>query len=286
MPTTEPRLNHVLCADPLGLHRLAYTEWGDPANPRVLVCAHGLTRSGRDFDALARRLSTTHRVLCPDMPGRGASDWLRDPRHYMVAQYVADCVTLIARAGVSTVEWLGTSMGGIIGMVLASFSNTPIARLVLNDVGPKIEDAGLARIGSYVGDVRTYGSFEEGLAHVLSFSAGFGPHTDEQWAAYNKGYVVQREGVWTLHYDPAIVVPIRATGDSPPQTLWAAWETITCPTLVVRGEQSDILSRETVTRMTETGPRAQSAEVAGVGHAPTFVDEAQIELVSRFLAPA
>ncbi|MCU0775635.1 MAG: alpha/beta hydrolase, partial [Ideonella sp.] len=157
----EPRLHHVQCLDPRGLHRMAYWEWGDPANDRVLVCVHGLSRQGRDFDVLARAMSDRYRVVCPDVVGRGESDRLADPMGYAVPTYVADMVTLLARLNARTLHWVGTSMGGLIGLGVASLANTPVERLVLNDVGPKIEAGALQRIGSYLGAPLTWGSLDE-----------------------------------------------------------------------------------------------------------------------------
>lgn len=283
VPAIEPRLRHVLCADPTGLHRVGYAEWGDPDNPRVLLCVHGLTRTGRDFDTLAQRLSDRYRVVCPDMPGRGRSDWLRNPNLYAVPQYVADCVTLIARTGAEAVDWVGTSMGGLIGMTLASLPDSPIRRLVLNDIGPVLEPGGLQRIGGYVGASEPFATREQGLAKLRELAAGFGPHTDAQWAELNRHYLVERDGRWTYHYDPAIATPFRGTTGAPAPAMWPLWDAIACPVLALRGEQSDLLSHETLREMAGRGPRAAVVEVVGVGHAPTLMTDAQIEPVRAFL---
>jgi pimeloyl-ACP methyl ester carboxylesterase len=287
MTPAEPELRTVTCAHPGGLHRLAYWQWGDPRNPRVVVCVHGLTRSGRDFDALAQRLSATHRVVCPDMIGRGRSDRVADPALYQVPQYVADCVTLIARLDVPSVAWVGTSMGGLIGMVLAALDGAPVSRLLLNDVGPVLSLEGLARIRDYVGADPTFGSFEEGEARVRALAADFGPLSDAQWRLLTRHTVVRRDdGTWRLHYDPRIALPFRdAPLESPP--LWPLYDRIACPTWVVRGERSDLLSDAVAAEMTRRGPRAHRVDVAGVGHAPTFIPDDQIAIVERFLeAPA
>lgn len=283
MPADEPRLHDVLCAHPTGLHRLAYAEWGDPDNPRVLLCVHGLTRSGRDFDAFAQAMADAYRVVCPDMPGRGRSQWLADPALYAVPQYVADCVTLVARTGATAVDWVGTSMGGLIGMSLAALPGNPVRRLVLNDIGPQLEAAGLQRIAGYVGASGRFASFEAGLAELRLLAAGFGPHTDEQWARLNRHYLVERDGGWTFHYDPEIRAPFRQANASPAQPLWPLWDAIGCPVLALRGAQSDLLSRETLRQMAARGPRAATVEVEGVGHAPTLMDPGQIAPVRAFL---
>jgi pimeloyl-ACP methyl ester carboxylesterase len=283
MTSAEPELRTVTCAHPGGLHRLAYWEWGDPRNPSVVMCVHGLTRSGRDFDALAQRLSAAHRVVCPDMIGRGRSDRVADPMLYQVPQYVADCVTLIARLDVPSVAWVGTSMGGLIGLLLASLDGAPLSRLLLNDVGPVLSLAGLSRIRDYVGADPVFASFEDGEARVRELAADFGPLTDAQWRILTRHTVVRRgDGRWGLHYDPRIALPFRdAPLEAPP--LWPLYDRIACPTWVVRGERSDLLSDEVAAEMTRRGPRAHRVDVQGVGHAPTFIPDDQIAIVERFL---
>ena len=285
---SEPELRHVTCAHPGGLHRLAYWQWGDPGNPSVVLCVHGLTRSGRDFDVLAARLATRHRVVCPDMIGRGRSDWVANPMLYQPAQYVADCVTLIARLDVPSVAWVGTSMGGLVGIGLASCDGAPISRMLLNDVGPALSVEGLTRIRDYVGADPTFASFEEGEAAVRRLAADFGPLSDAQWRVLTRHTVVRRDGAWRLHYDPRIAEPFRGTPLEAP-AIWPLYDRISCPTWVVRGERSDLLSDDAATEMTRRGPRAHRVDVAGVGHAPTFIPDDQVAIVERFLeqtAPA
>lgn len=182
---SEPRQRFVQGASPAGLHRMACTEWGDSANPRVLLCVHGLTRSGRDFDRLAQAFSHDYRVVCPDVVGRGLSDWLADPGYYGVAQYVADMVTLVARLNVETVDWFGTSMGGLIGMALGGLPNTPVRKMLLNDVGPHIEPVALQRVGEYLGKAPRFASLDEGVRHAAALAASFGPLTDDEWTSIN-----------------------------------------------------------------------------------------------------
>ncbi len=285
----EPRLRYVTCASPRGLHRLAYWEWacedGRGAGAPTVVCVHGLTRSGRDFDALAAQLSRRWRVVCPDMIGRGRSDRAADPHLYAVPQYLADCVTLIARLDVERVAWVGTSMGGLIGMLLASLPGTPIGRLVLNDIGPMLDPAGLERIGAYVGQDPVYATEAEGIASLRETMRNFGPHSDDQFRLLTRHYLVRRpDGRWGLHYDPAIAVPFREQGGRAAADLWPQYEAIGCPTLLVRGAESDVLSADTATRMTQCGPRARRIDFAGVGHAPTFIALDQIDAVERFLS--
>ena len=274
----------VQCLSPSGLHRMAYTEWGARDNPRVLVCVHGLTRNARDFDNLAEALSAHYRVICPDVVGRGVSGRLRDPAHYTIPQYVADMVTLIARLGVETVEWVGTSMGGLIGMALAAQAGSPIRRLVLNDVGPLISVESLQRIAEYVGIDPTFASFEEALAYVRLISAPFGALSDEQWRHLTEHSIAQRpEGRWGFRYDPRIAEPFRAAFVGQDIDLWPIYERIAVPTLVVRGAESDLLAREVWQQMASRGARAELAEIPGVGHAPMFLSEDQIAVVRDFL---
>lgn len=286
--TVVPRQHFVQCLSPGGLHRLAYTEWGDPDNPRVLLCVHGLTRSGRDFDRLAAAFADTWRVVCPDVVGRGLSSWLADPRGYGVAQYVADMVTLIARIGVEQVDWFGTSMGGLIGMSLAGLPDAPIGRLLLNDIGPHIEPAALARIGEYVGRDERFPTLQAGIDHAAQLAAAFGPLTPEEWREINTPLLHEVDGAWRFRYDPGIAAPFKSV--TPEQNeqgeafLWRAFAAIKGPVLVVRGGQSDLLSRETVAKMVETGHDVSSVEIAGVGHAPAFLAADQIAVARRFFA--
>ncbi|MDE2457133.1 MAG: alpha/beta hydrolase [Burkholderiales bacterium] len=284
---TEPRLASVRCLDTRGLHRMAYWEWGDSSNPRVLVCAHGLSRQGRDFDTLARDLCGDYRVICPDVVGRGRSGRLADPMGYAIPAYVADMVTLVARLGVESVDWLGTSMGGVIGLGLASLPDTPVRRLVLNDVGPTIQASALARIGTYLGQPAHWKTLDEAADALWSISRGFGPHTREQWLALTRPQLVADGDGFKPHYDPAIAVPFRAitpelaaAGEA---MLWQSYDRIACPTLLLRGAESDLLSVETSAAMTQRGPRARLVEFAGVGHAPMLVQPEQRQAVRDFL---
>jgi pimeloyl-ACP methyl ester carboxylesterase len=288
---TDPRLCHVQCLDTRGLHRMAYWEWGDAANPRVLVCVHGLARQGRDFDTLAQDLSADYRVVCPDVAGRGQSERLLDPMGYNIPAYVADMVTLVARLGVAQVDWLGTSMGGLIGLGLAALKDSPVRRLVLNDVGPVVEPAALQRIGTYLGVPVFWRSVEEAADALWAISQGFGPHTREQWLALTGPQLVPavQDGVqgFKLHYDPAIAVPVRATtpemAAAGQAMLWHLYDSLQCPTLLLRGAESDLLSAATAQAMAERGPRAQVHTLAGVGHAPTLVQPDQRAVVRHFL---
>lgn len=274
----------VQCIGASGLHRMAYTEWGARDNPRVLICVHGLTRNGRDFDALAEAMSGHYRVICPDVVGRGQSGRLRDPAGYGIPQYVADMVTLIARLNVDSVHWVGTSMGGLIGMALAAQECTPLRKLVLNDVGPLITVESLQRIATYVGSDPQWASFDEALAYVKLISAPFGQLSEAQWHHLTETSIVQRaDGRWAFRYDPRIAEPFKAAFVDKDIDLWPIYAGITCPTLVVRGAESDLLTRDTWQQMGACGPQAQLAEIPGVGHAPMFQSDEQIAIVRDFL---
>ena len=269
-----------------GFHRVAYREWGEAGNRNVLVCVHGLTRNGRDFDTLASALADRFRILCPDMPGRGDSEWLRDPNDYAFPTYLTALTAMLAHAHAKRVSWVGTSMGGLLGMVMAAQPETPIDRLVMNDVGPVIEPAALARIATYVGQDPVFDTFAALEAHIREVSAPFGRLSDAQWEALSRSTARQLpDGRWRLKYDPAISVPFRASS-SQPADLWPLWDAIRCPTLLLRGAESDLLSSNTAAAMRSRGPRPEMVEFAGVGHAPMLLTEEQIAPVAAFLTKA
>jgi pimeloyl-ACP methyl ester carboxylesterase len=263
---------------------MAYLEWGDPGNGRVLVCVHGLTRCARDFDALAAALSEHYRVVCPDVAGRGYSEWLGDPMLYQIPQYVSDMVTLIARLDVEGVDWLGTSMGGLIGMALAAQQGTPVQKLVVNDAGPVISKVSLERIATFVGMAPVFPGIATAEKYVRAVSASFGAHSDAEWRFLTEVVVRKNaDGSLRLHYDPKLAQPFRATMPEKDLELWPLWDAIRCPTLVLRGAQSDLLTRETCAQMTQRGPKAKVVEIAGVGHAPTLMHDDQITIAREFL---
>lgn len=300
--STEPQLHHVMCPDAAGGHRMAYWLTGAPDSPHVVLCVHGLTRQGRDFDTLAQALvqraalSAPIRVVAVDVVGRGHSDRLADPTGYQIPTYAADMLALLAQlhaqAPIGTLDWVGTSMGGLIGMAVAGQPGlplpTPLRRLVLNDVGPVIEWAALQRIGRYVGQAGHFQTVEEAAAAMWAVSTGFGPHTPEQWLALSRPMVrAVPEGGFTLHYDPALGTPFRAmTEEAAVQgeaLLWQLYDHIQADTLLLRGAQSDLLSASTAQAMTQRGPRARLVEFEGVGHAPTLIAPDQVTTVCDFL---
>ena len=278
---TPPRERALKSLSPHGFHRVAWHEWGDAENPRVVICVHGLTRTGRDFDVLASALARTHRVLAVDMPGRGRSEWLRVKADYVYSTYLTSLVAIIAASGAQTVDWVGTSMGGLLGIVMAAQPGTPLARLVVNDVGPTIEPSALQRIATYVGADPTFATEGELVAHMRSISP-FGPLDDAQWLHLARSASSRREdGRYGYVYDPGIAVPFREAPAAP--DLWPLWDAIACPTLVLRGARSDLLSASTAHAMTQRGPRARLIEFEGVGHAPSLLVEDQVEAVVAFL---
>ena len=266
-----------------GFHTVAYTQWGRDDAPRTVVCVHGLTRNGRDFDALALNLVDRYRVACPDVVGRGKSGRIANPALYGYPQYCADMAALIARLGVEQVDWVGTSMGGLIGMMLAAQPNSPIRRLVINDVGPFISKVGLQRIADYVGKDPVFEDIAAVESYLRFVLMGFGRLPDEAWRHMAEHSARQRpDGRYGLAYDPAIAEAFKAQpmGDV---DLWAFWDRIQCPVLVLRGETSDILLPETAEEMTGRGPGARVVEFANAGHAPALMTDDQIAVVRNFL---
>ena len=278
----QPRTLCLSSLSPHGFHRVVYYEWGDPANERVVVCVHGLSRNGRDFDVLGEALADTHRVIAVDMPGRGASQWLPDANDYVFPTYLTTLTALIARSNATQVSWVGTSMGALLGMVMAAQRDTPVERLVVNDAGPLIEPAALVRIRDYLGLAPTFATIAEADTYIRAVSAPFGHLTDAQWDHLTRtSLALNAEGRYALTYDPGIAVPFRSA--AVPPDLWPVWDAIRCPTLVLRGAVSDLLSPATAKAMTERGPKARLLEFPGVGHAPMMLSVDQYAPVVEFL---
>ena len=275
----------VLCLDSRGFHRMRYYEWGDPANPRAVICVHGLTRNGRDFDYFAQALASEFRVVCPDVAGRGQSDWLTAKPDYNYVQYMSDMTALIGRVtagGAQAVNWVGTSMGALLGILLASLPQTPISKLVANDAGPLVPKSALQRLAQYVGKDARFATFEELEAYLRRVSAPFGALTDAQWRHLTETSAKQYDdGRWGMSYDPAIGLALQ--GNLNDVDLWAQWDAIACPALVLRGAQSDVLLPETAKAMTQRGPKAKLFEIADVGHAPMLMTDEQVKIVRDFL---
>lgn len=302
----SPSLHHVVCpgasrTDAQG-HSMAYWRWGDAANPRVLMCVHGLSRQGRDFDALAAELSQHYQVICPDVVGRGHSDWLADAKGYQIFTYASDMVVLmqhlrqslgLTAEQVLDVDWVGTSMGGLIGLgfssVPAAVSGARLRRFVLNDVGPRLRLEALLRIGDYLGRPIAFANEEEAADYLWSISKGFGPHTPAQWLALSRPLLrpaPDGQGL-VLHYDPAIAEPFKGftaeTVASGEAAVWQVYDAMTCEVLLLRGADSDLLDADTAREMGQRGPRARLVEFSGVGHAPTLIAPDQVQAVREFL---
>lgn len=295
---SDPTLEFIHCPDAQGGHRMAYWRWGNPASSHVVLCVHGLTRQGRDFDTLAQALcdkaGDALQVICPDVAGRGQSDWLKDPQGYQIPFYAADMLALLAQLQPSTLDWVGTSMGGLMGIAVAGQPELlPLARvrrLVLNDVGPVIEWQALQRIGQYLGKVPMFDTEQEAADALWAIASSFGPHTPEQWLTLTRPQIKPADdgsGRLTLRYDPALAEPFKAvTPESAAQgeaMLWQAYDQITAQTLLLRGADSDLLATATAHAMTQRGPKARLIEFAGVGHAPTLVAHDQVDAVVSFL---
>lgn len=273
----------LLCLGAQGFHRLAYTEWPGPSAAPTLLCVHGLTRNGRDFDTLASALSAHYRVICPDMPGRGKSDWLAHAEDYNYPLYLADLTALIARLDVAAIDWVGTSMGGIIGMLLAALPGSPIRRLVLNDIGAVIAKEGLERIGFYVGRDPSFVDLAALEAALRRVAASFGPLSDDQWHHLAEHSVRSKpDGSIGFAYDPRIGDELRKMNPADIE-LWPQWDAISCPTLILRGAESDILRHADAEAMVRRGPPARLIELAGIGHAPALMAPDQIAAIGDFL---
>ncbi|KQZ32482.1 alpha/beta fold hydrolase [Duganella sp. Root1480D1] len=288
----EAKIKSVQCFSMSGLHQMAYKEWGEEDNPNVLVCVHGVTRVSDDFDNLAQSLCKDYRVVCPDVVGRGRSGSLANPQLYRLPQYVSDMVTLLARVLANgerqTVDWFGTSMGGLIGMGLASLPDNPVSKLVLNDIGPTLDSVAIQRIGDYIAQEVRFPTFKAGAEFVKMVSTTFGEHTDAEWHKLAADVLRQdRDGSWVRHYDMGLALPFQSvtpeSAKADEAMLWAAYDAIRCPTLLVRGANSDLLSRETAEAMTQRGPKARLVEIPDVGHAPTFLHDDQIAIAKDFL---
>ncbi len=265
-------------------------EQGAPDNPKVLVCVHGLTRNACDFDRLGAALADAYRVIAVDMVGRGDSSWLADGAGYQIPNYVMHCMALLDALGLRRVDWLGTSMGGFVGMGLAAAAPDRIGKLLLNDVGPFLDKAVVADIWRLAADWPIFDDLDAATAYFRTRHSGFGPIDDAGWralAASSIAPVSDRDPRLQMKIDPAIVrTPAQPSPETPPGDviLWDYWAKISAPTLVLRGTESTVLTRATALGMRATRPDSVTVcEFSGVGHAPSLMVPDQIAAVRDWL---
>lgn len=267
--------------------RIAYTEWGSPDNPNMLLCVHGLTRNSRDFDYLASDLSADFRIICPDIVGRGRSSWLENHDGYDIPYYIADVIALLNKFKPKTLSWVGTSMGGIIAMGFAMTGAYKINKLVLNDIGPFVDHTALRSVAEYVGQAPRFSTLEEAEQYCRQTYQSFGIEHDDDWHYFTKhSFTTDEEGMLVRAFDPAIAKKFASTiegNDAPDINLWPLWESVTCPTLAIHGAYSTILTEKTLEQMKHTGPPLTIFEVPNAGHAPALMDKDQIKHVHRWL---
>lgn len=273
-----------------GTHEIVFYDWGDVNAQRVVVCVHGLTRNARDFDALAESLAATgRRVFSLNMAGRGESAWLADPMGYNYFSYVADCLAVMDNFHLRGIEWIGTSMGGVIGMMLASANPGRIRKLVLNDIGIHLPATALQRIFSYIQSrPAAFANKTEADAHLRDVFAPFGIVDTPYWPGFvDSSLLPNKDGSYRYACDPAIAVPLAAASQNFTQVqdvnLADIWAPVDIPTLILRGAESDILSEDTIRSMRVTNPRTESVTIEGVGHAPALVDAHQIGIITQWL---
>jgi pimeloyl-ACP methyl ester carboxylesterase len=266
-------------------HKISYADFGDPTNENVVLCVHGLTRNGRDFDKLATQLSSNFRVICLDVVGRGQSDWLENKYHYNYDTYYRDTLLFIEEMNLKNFHFIGTSMGGIIGFLIASKHKDMFKSLVLNDIGPFIPGKSLARIAKYVALQPKFDNFEQAKAHLKIILSPFGIKDEEDWNIITKNStVLSSDGKYKLAYDPEIVKGMNITPDNIKDVdLWSIWDKVDCPTLIIRGEQSDILTKETADQMLASKKNIKIYTAPEVGHAPALMDMTQILEIEKWL---
>lgn len=271
------------CPDSAQGHSLHYRQWGAGDNPRVLCCVHGLTRNSHDFDTLAAALASDYRVICPDMPGRGDSDWLSHPEDYNYATYISDMLLLLQHLQLQTLDWLGTSMGGLIGMMLAAQAHSPIRRLVMNDVGAFLPQAALQRIAAYLQQTPpAFADLSQAESYLRDIHAPFGQLSDAQWQQLTQHSVRQQaDGTYRLHYDPHIRQSFQTTIED--VALWSVWQKVSCPVLLLHGVDSDLLLPEVIEQMQQDHDKLQVVSIEGTGHAPALMNAEQIQLIKDFL---
>jgi len=280
----DSRDNYYLGLSNEGFHRLYYREWGESDNPNTIICVHGLTRISHDFDELAQVLSKHYRVICPDIAGRGNSDWFGSKEHYNITQYCADINALIAHIHADKVHFIGTSMGGLIGMLLAGMAHTPIQSFLLNDVGPFIKRGELQTMGEYVGRAPVFSSREELYEYYSTIYHGscalLNKKQIHQMARYS---TFKTNGGYRLHYDPKIGDAFRKNYTFFNFELWKYWEEIECPVMVLRGSESTFLTPDIADKMADSHEDMTLVEIPGAGHTPLLKTSAEIKIVQKFL---
>ena len=274
------RSNYLRCEG----REIHFTEWGH-AGDRALIAWHGLARTGRDMDDIAAHLAQRFHVICPDTLGRGLSQWSPDPQgEYCLEFYVRLASSLVDQLGLKTFDWLGTSMGGAIGLLAASGAlRGRIRRLVLNDIGPQLAPAAVQRIRAYAGNPPAFATVSELETYFRTIYKPYGWLSDAQWRRLAETSTRRLpDGRVTPHYDPAMVMQFTHHDDD--YALWDAWDTLELPVLCLRGESSDLLAPDVAEQMRQRGPRAMVVTVPGCGHAPALNTPEQFGLVERFLA--
>lgn len=278
------KTKHILSSNHAGQHRIVYQDWGDEANPNVLICVHGLTRNSRDFDFLASHLSEHYRVIAPDIAGRGQSDWLPAANHYTMEQYLNDMQILLQDLKVPQVDWLGTSLGGIIGMCMAAAPNSPIRRLVLNDIGAIVKKEVVEMLAKNLGATPQFKTLQELEQFLRKAYQGTGELQDYQWehmATYD--HHIQPDGTITRAYDPQIFTAMSQYESNGDIDLWPMWDTIQCPTLVLHGMESKVLTQTICDEMVQRKANTEIVSLAGVGHTPSLMVQEYIDIVTDWL---
>jgi len=279
---SSPRDNYFYGLSNEGFHRLYYREWGNPDSEHTIICVHGVTRISQDFNALAKTLSKKYRVICPDVVGRGFSDWLGNKQNYNFLQYCADMNALIAHLKINKVHWIGTSMGGIIGIILSALQNTPIQSLILNDVGPDLKRVELQRLGKYIGRAPVFETKDELFEYYKEIYQSFGELNTKEWEKMAEYSSFRESSGYRMHYDPKIGDAFRASYSFFNFDLWKYWDEIECPSLLIRGKESTFFPLKTAEKMISRGADISFIEVEDIGHAPTLRTPYEIKHIQDF----
>jgi pimeloyl-ACP methyl ester carboxylesterase len=264
-------------------HQLAYQDWGDTSSTETVFCLHGLTRNSHDFDPLARRLAKSRRVICPDTVGRGDSDWLSNPDDYHINQYNHDFTVLATKIACTKFDIIGSSLGGLMGMMLAGLKNSPVRRLIINDIAPEIPHGAKARVGSYLHVDPRFSNLEEVEAYLRQTLKPFKPMSESDWVHIATHSSRKTNADYRLAFDPDISINYVRYWSWKAFNLWNYWANITCPVLILRGKESDFLTESLLRKMLTILPKAKVIEFAGVGHMPSLKSQEQIDLILKWL---